>query len=185
MKNLFLTGLAIILFLPACKKKDPEASLPAATQMGANTGGCLINGQPFVATTSGGNLLSNPTPALFGGFAFDSVYYVQLNGKLNNERVEISLFIRSDHVGTYPLDKDTQYYPQATPKQVLNHATYRFANNQNEVYVTDAQHTGQVVLTYANVATGISAGTFEFTAASQADPTKTVTITNGRFDRKQ
>ena len=185
MKQVLLFLLAATLVLPACKKKDPEASLPAATQMGANTGGCLINGQPFVATTYGGNLLSNPTPALFGGFSFDSVYYVQLNGQLKGERTTLTLFFRSQKQGTYLFNKKTSYYPQSVALYALNHATYRFANNQNEVYVTDAQHTGQVALTYANVATGISAGTFEFTAASQADPTKTVRITNGRFDRKQ
>ena len=70
----------------------------------------------------------------------------------------------------------------------LNHATYTdySANNsRGEVYVTDAQHTGQVTLPYADMQRGISAGTFEFTAVSTNDPNKTVTITNGRFDRKQ
>ena len=183
MKQVLLFLLAAALALPACKKKDPEASLPAATQVGANTGGCLINGQPFVATTSGGNLLSNPTPALGGGFFEDSLYYLRINGRLDEQATTVTLYFHSQNPGQYILNQRTQYYPVYL--YALDHATYRFANNQNEVYVTDAQHTGQVALTYANVATGISAGTFEFTAASQADPTKTVRITNGRFDRQQ
>ena len=185
MKQVLLFLLAAALALPACKKKDPEASLPAATQVGANTGGCLINGQPFVAAKYGGGVLSNPIPALDYGFAFDSVYYLVITGIYKKERATISLFLRSDHVGTYVLNKNTQYYPQGDPLLIMSHATFATTGPSGEVYVTDAQHTGQVVLTYANLATGIGAGTFEFTAASQADPTKTVTITNGRFDRQQ
>jgi hypothetical protein len=84
--------------------------------------------------------------------------------------------------GTYLLNQDTQYYPRGTPAYVLDHATYTLASSQ-EVYVTNARHTGQVVLTAANVAQGLSAGTFDFTAVSTRDSTRTITITSGRFDR--
>ncbi len=183
MKTLVLSVLALLVL--GCQKNDPEASLPAATQVGANTGGCLIDGKPFVPTGWGGGLLSNPTPALFGGFSFDSLYSLQLNGSFNGDNTTVRLFFRSQRPGIYLLNKNTAYYPQGGARYVLNHATYSQSSNQNEVYVTDAQHTGQVTLAYGTVASGISAGTFEFTAASQVDPTKTVTVTSGRFDRKQ
>lgn len=92
MKQLLPFALATALALPACKKDAPEASLPPATQVGANTGGCLINGQPFIAAEYGGGLLSNPVPALQGGFAFDSVYYVTLNGEYQGQKGSIMLF---------------------------------------------------------------------------------------------
>lgn len=187
MKTSFHSALAaMLLALSAggCKKDGPEAGLPAATQNGANTGGCLINGELFVATGWGGSLLSNPTPALFGGFSFDSLYTVQLNGQLNKKNTTISLFFRSQRIGTYLFNKNTQYYPQISARYALNHAVL-YSDNAGDIYVTNIQHTGKTVLAFANVQMGISAGAFEFTAASTFDPTKTVTITSGRFDRKQ
>ena len=69
---------------------------------------------------------------------------------------------------------------------MLNHATYRVSSAAvGETYVTNSQSNGQVNFNYADYGRGISAGTFEFTAASTLDRTKTVTITSGRFDRKQ
>ena len=177
--------LPLLLALAACKKDAPDAGLPPATQTGANTAGCLVNGERFVAAPSGGSLLSNPTPALSGGFAFDSVYYVSLNGTYQGQRATILLFLRTRVAGTYQLNKTTQYYPQGDPLQVFSHATFSTAGSGGETYVTNSQRTGQVVLTRADVRAGIAAGTFEFTAASTFDPTKTVTVTSGRFDRQQ
>jgi hypothetical protein len=174
----FLLALA----LTACKKNDPAASLPAPTQDGRNTAGCFIDGQAFVAHAYGGGTLSAPLPALSGGFAFDSSYHVVMRGQVNGEGVEVMLFLQGRKAGTYPLNHTTPYYPQATPSHVLTHATYTLARNQ-EVYVTTAHHTGEVVLTKATTAWSSSAGTFFFTAVSTRDSTKTVTITDGRFDR--
>lgn len=44
----FLCLAAALLFAAGCKKDDPEAGLPAATHTGANTFGCLVDGQVFV-----------------------------------------------------------------------------------------------------------------------------------------
>jgi hypothetical protein len=185
MKPAFsLLTLLLVFLSTSCKKEEVEA-LPAATRTGQNTGGCLIDGKAFVATgwPSGGILGPRAIPPLNGGFAFDSVYYVELNGQYNGQNASIMLFLRKRVAGTYLLNQTTQYYPQGDPLYILNHATYSISNNTGEVYVTDAQHTGQVQLTYTN--RPISAGTFEFTAVSTFDRTKTITITQGRFDRKQ
>jgi len=172
----------LVLALIACKKDDPTASLPAPTQDGRNTAGCSINEQAFVAHAYGGGPLSAPLPALAGGFVFDSSYHLVLHGQLNGEGVEVMLFLQGRRPGTYQLNRTTPYYPQATPRSVLSHATYTLARSQ-EVYVTSANHTGEVVLTKATTAQNSSAGTFSFTAVSTRDSTKTVTITSGRFDR--
>jgi hypothetical protein len=51
--------LAALLGLSQCKKHDPDPldQLPPATQTGANTFGCLVNGQPW--TPQGYNGTSN------------------------------------------------------------------------------------------------------------------------------
>ncbi|MFD1467731.1 DUF6252 family protein [Hymenobacter caeli] len=189
MKIYPLASLMILLGLAACKKDDPEASLPAATQEGENTAGCLVNGQALVAHSYGGGILSAPVPALQGGFAFDHSYYLLMDGQLDGKGVEVMLFLQGPQPGIYPamgtylLNMNTQYYPRGVSSSVLNHATYR-TNDSPEVYVTNARHTGRVTLTATNKAQGLSAGTFEFTAVGTQDSTKTITITNGRFDRR-
>ena len=185
MKTYLLFSLVAVLLTAGCKKDSPEAGLPPATQEGKNTGGCLINGERFVAAEYPGNILSNPIPPLNGGFAFDSVYYVTLSGNYRGQRATIMLFLRKRVAGTYQLNQTTQYYPQGDPLRVFSHATFTITGSGGEVYVTDAQHTGQVILTRADLSNGISAGTFDFTAASTFDRTKTVTVTSGRFDRQQ
>ena len=189
MQRIYLPG--ILLALAGCAKDAPDAGLPAATQVGANTGGCLINGERFVASGWGGSLLSNPIPALDGGFAFDSLYWLQMAGKRGNDNVYLSIFLKRvgrtpPKLGIYYLDQNTQYYPQGVAEFVLNHATYRVSGaSGGETYVTNSQSIGRVNFNHADYGRGISAGTFEFTAASTFDRTKTVTITSGRFDRKQ
>lgn len=51
--------LAALLGLSQCKKHDPDPvdQLPPATQTGANTFGCLLNGQLW--TPSGNNSVPN------------------------------------------------------------------------------------------------------------------------------
>ena len=184
MKQSSLFILILALAASACKKNDPEAGLPPATQEGRNTAGCLVNGERFVAAESGGSLLSNPIPALAGGFYEDSLYYLTLAGKTNRGITRIHMFFRSQSPGTYFFNQTTPSLDRAGLRYTLRYAACYFLETK-EFYITDAQHTGQVVLTRADLRSGISAGTFEFTAASTFDPRKTVTVTKGRFDRRQ
>ena len=181
--------LLLALAGSSCKKDDPQARLPAATHEGRNTAGCLINGEPFVATGWGSGPVT--VPAISGGFAFDSAYYLRLNGKLKNQNVTVSLFVANaprtsnqSLTKVYLFNKDTPYYPQASPRDCLNHAIVEYSDGSNELYGTDAQHTGKVELTHVELSHSMAAGTFEFTAGSRLDPTKTFTVTNGRFDVK-
>lgn len=61
MKNIILTVAALLLI--SCSKsdsaEDPLAKLPAETQVGANTFGCIINGQVFYPR-DGTSTLFNP-----------------------------------------------------------------------------------------------------------------------------
>lgn len=167
----------------ACGKVDPESALPAATQFGANTGGCLINGYPFVATGAKASLLSNAIPALAGGFYHDSLYYLVFRGQTDRGLAHLYLFLRANKVGRYTLNEPT--YFGGGPQRPFNGAMCSFSKPPYESYSTDVRHTGQITLTYANKALGISAGTFEFTAVSGLDSTKTIKITNGRFDNRE
>lgn len=176
--------LTVALLVVACAKDSPEAGLPKATQEGRNTAGCLIDGERFMAAESGGSLLSNPTPALSGGFYEDSLYYLTLAGKTKRGNTKIHLFFRSQLPGTYFFNQTTLSLDRAGLRYTLRYAACDFSDT-NESYITTVQHTGQMVLTRADLRAGISAGTFEFTAVSNLDPSKTIRVTSGRFDRRQ
>ncbi|MCR5887904.1 DUF6252 family protein [Hymenobacter sp. J193] len=184
MKQLIYLAICASVLTAACKKEELDA-LPKATQEGKNTAGCLIDGQAFVATgwPSGGILGPSAIPPLTGGFAFDTLFYVKLYGQYKGENATVMLFIRGRKTGTYLLNRPTLYYPQGDPQYIFNHATFSLSHSMGEVYVTDTHNTGKVDLTY--LTKPVSSGTFEFTAASTLDPRKTITITHGRFDRKQ
>ena len=186
--------LLLVLAASSCSKDDPEAGLPAATHTGANTAGCRINGQVFVAAGYGSGL--GKVEGMGGGFAYDSAYYLRLNGKFGDREGSLHIFLNSvpDYknqllVGPYLLNMSTSILPAASPYQCLNYAAFFPKDNASEFYYTDAQHQGITSLTYVDLSNvmvkRISAGTFEFTAVSNLDPTKAIKVTEGRFDRKQ
>lgn len=193
MKRVIGLALCIALALSGCKKNS-SSPLPEATNTGANTAGCYINGQPFVATGFG----SGPgrVQGLGGGFSYDSAYYLRMNGKFGDREGSLHIFLNSvpDYknqllIGAYPLNRTTPYLPAAALAQCFNYAVFFPNDNPKELYGTDAQHVGVVRLTYVDLTNvtvkRVAAGTFEFTAVSNLDPTKTIQVTDGRFDRKQ
>ena len=193
MKELLVASLVSLLFY-GCKKDAPEAGLPEATHTGANTAGCLINGQVFVATGFGSGL--GKVAGIGGGFAYDSAFYLRLNGKFGDREGSLHLFLNSvpDYkkqllLGPYNLNRNTPCMPAASPRQCSNYAAFFPNDNRQEVYLTDAQYTGVVNLTYVDITNvtikRIASGAFEFIAVSNLDPMKTIHVTNGRFDRKQ
>ena len=111
---LFLVLAAASVTASSCKKDDP-----AAGPTGSNTASCFINGVRFVATGwDSGSILSNPVPPLSGGFSFDSVYVLELNGQFQGRHTTVLLFLRSQKPGTYELNRDTPYYPQGDLRYV-------------------------------------------------------------------
>ena len=175
-------------------KKNTSSPLPEATHTGANTAGCYINGQPFVATGYGSGL--GKVQGMGGGFAYDSAYYLRLNGKFGDREGSLQLFLNSvpDYknqllIGTYHLNQSTPFLPAASHTQCRNYAVFFPNDNPSEVYGTDYQHTGNINITYIDISNvsikRIASGTFEFTAVSNLDPTKTIVVTDGRFDRQQ
>ena len=189
MQQWLFLSLAALLLAAGCKKDDPEASLPPATQEGKNTAGCLINGQPFVASGFG----SGPgrVAGIAGGFAEDSLYRLRLNGKAGGKEYSLIVFVANfprtgkPLAGTYQLNEDTPYWPQEIFSRCQSHATVMPNDYAGGLYGTTSIYTGQVQITRADKLHNIASGTFEFTAVNNLDPNKTLRVTSGRFDRQQ
>lgn len=164
--------LAALLGLSQCKKKDPDPvdQLPPATQTGANSFGCLVNGQPW-------------TPqGLFFGKPYSLVYdfrapggHLHLRADRFSTQLPQSIDLVASHVnrpGAYPLDAGTAYDSGITgPCQ------------QYTAFRPGFRVRGLLVITRLDPGPGIVSGTFAFTLYQPG--CDSVKVTQGRFDKKR
>lgn len=184
--------LLVLLLLTACSKDDPEAGLPSFTQEGLNTGGFLLDGVAYTATGWPGAFLSGSSVGpleggylTWGGGFLSTDYSLRLNSELAGRYATVTLFLRNPNPSEFTLNRTTGMPPAAVDSTIFNHATVGFRAGNGEIYTTDAQHIGRIILTRADRTALLSAGTFEFTAVSNLDPSKTIRVSAGRFDRRQ
>jgi hypothetical protein len=167
--------LAALLGLSQCKKNDPDpaSQLPPATQTGANTFGCLLNGQPWLP---GGN----------DGTANYSVYYdytyaqgtlgiltYRLSGAGSDQQ---TIGINSDSLRTIGI-----YKLRAMGR---HQASFADRKTSCRYYATDpgTYCRGTLTITRLDRTLGIVSGTFAFTLAKPG--CDTIKVTQGRFDKK-
>ncbi len=172
---LLLPLAAALLGLSQCKKRDPspEAQLPPATQTGANTFGCLVNGKTW-------------TPQGYDGSSNYTVFYDRSyrNGTLNiaayryepgddNSRQDIIIFSDSlTTTGNYPLT--IANHQEALFYGSLNQCEFRQYGNH--------YRRGSLTITRLDLQAGIISGTFAFTLYRPG--CDSVRVTQGRFDKR-
>ncbi len=176
-KLLLYSALLLLTQCSKCKNDpnpaDPAGQLPPATQTGANTFGCLVDGK--VWTPYGNNSYSNYTvsydPNYRKGTLNVSAYrYVD---KGANDYQTIGFFSDSlRRVGSYPLT-------------ILGHQEAVFIDNvtgckfqSRDIYY----RRGILTITRLDQQAGIVSGTFWFTLYKPG--CDSVRVTNGRFDKK-
>ena len=170
MKNIILI-LITTFTLSCCNKEDdnpqnPIDQLPLATQTGANTFGCLINGEPFVVTnTSLQTAIYQDGGLLIGG---------QKN--INNNLTQVSVFISETSIGEI-ISENNSYVlnSNSVPKGEY------YIENQNCFYFTSSNYTGSLMITKIDNINFIISGKFEFKSISE-NCADIINITNGRFD---
>lgn len=179
MKYLLSAVLLLLLTGLSCKKNKhaEEEKLPAITQTGANTFGCLINGKAWLPAgheypTSNYRVNINPR---------DSNVLIRVYRKTSTIRED--LYFNSDTIkaiGTY-LITDTTRTRNGFHKSTSNLST-DFCNIRYDVMV---QRQGFLKITRYDLSNGIISGEFE---VSMVNPDcgygDTIKITKGRFDKK-
>ena len=171
----YLPLLLPLALLLGCKKNNPAPAdqLPPATQTGANTFGCLVNGQPW-------------TPQGYDGTSNYSIYYDSgyRKGTLNiaayryntgdsNSRQDIIIFSDSlKAISTYPLS-------------LPNHqeALFYGSKGQCEYHQNEGHYRrGALTITRLDLQAGVVSGTFAFTLYKAG--CDSVRVTQGRFDKR-
>jgi len=178
MKQIFansfsLALLLLFLSLDGCFlfPDHPKEALPSATQTGANTFGCLVNGKVWLPKGFDGtsNLSLSYDPSFNKG-TFDLRSYRYPNSSSWFQ----SIILASDSLlatGVYNLDEkhqDAQFMDS-------NHCNYYG-------FDTTVHRTGAITITKFDLTKGIISGTFQFTLSkARCDSIK---VTQGRFDKK-
>ena len=176
MRHVLIAASIVLLIAASCKKEADK--LPSATQTGANTFGCLVNGKAWVPSGRGAFSGVNPTS---GGFFGDVDNTISIYVRAYAENDEMTIYLKNTTaVGTYYLNRNTSIFPYA----VLPEASYGMYKILYESeYTTDSIHTGTVNITHSDLNAGIVSGSFEM-QVYQKNTGKIINITKGRFDYK-
>ena len=173
MRLLLLLLTSFLFLAAACTKADddtpttPLDELPPATQVGANTFGCLIDGVPFVNQGGGfsvQNINANysPNPDRY----FIKAY--ELSGDGGRDAVKVALRIYRDTVGSFEPMENWEVLKFDTQLQ--------FAS-----YVLDRQNPGLINITSIDRSSQIISGTFNLNIVDTTS-NDTKSLTEGRFD---
>ena len=155
MKNALLLLLTLLALAHCTKKKDPDPvdQLPPATQTGANTFGCLVNGQAW-------------TPK---GYSGTSNYSIAYDSGLNGGVFDLRTY-------RYPDSGNEYQYIIMYANRMSRTGAYSFVNtNQTEASLHDTAkkcywssrdstyRRGSLTITRLDLQAGIISGTFAFT----------------------
>ncbi|WP_324671848.1 hypothetical protein [Hymenobacter sp. GOD-10R] len=161
-----------ILFVQCHKKHDPTPleQLPPATQTGAETFGCLLNGQAWKPKgfNGTGNYSVDYDPGYQGGTLNIFTYRLEQKGDQHIVLYSDSL----TRVGIYPLTR-------------RHHSGALFSDEKTgcEFLQDGPQYqAGALTITRLDLTAGIIAGTFHFKLYQPG--CDSVIITEGRFDKK-
>lgn len=158
--------------MSSCNKDDdpitPIDQLPPATQTGAGTFGCLVNGQPFIDNSGSFNCFYQ---LVNGG------YYFGIEGTDEKyDIVDIGLFTNEKLIE----DGQTYVLLENIPGNAFGSGYFLSTNNSGEGATTNESENGQLKITKLDFENFIVSGTFSF---DLLNPTtgETVKIRNGRL----
>ena len=169
-----ISGLALFILysFPGCGVlPTPKEVLPAATQTGANTFGCLVNGKVWLPKgyngTSNLSLSYDPT---FNKGTFDLRSYRYPD---NSTRVQY-VILSSDSLSATGID----------PVKDIHQDVQFSDSNTCQYYSFDStvHRTGAITITKFDLMKGIISGTFQFNLSKTG--CDSIKVTGGRFDMK-
>jgi hypothetical protein len=168
--------ILISLGLLSCKKE--VSALPSATQSGANTFGCKIDGKFWVPAGFG---IVSTAPTLEARITGSDLYINARDFSSSPTESEFEFFIKDlAGTGNYTLSTGASH-----PDYSNSYAYYvhRRVTPDNE-WVTTSPYTGTVTITKIDSVNHFVSGTFEFRAINLYNTPQPINVTEGRFDVK-
>ena len=189
-KTLLLLPMWVLL---GCQKNDPRPAeqLPPATQTGANTAGCVVDGLRWVARTNARTMGGAPLSDVYArwGRVRPPAHHLSLSFDKqidHNSDVHSRTYLRLElpgitRPGAVVLD---QKYDGLVINGPIAYAAFTYYQTPPDQEMRTGPATpGRVVVTRLDTVARIVSGTFEFTARD-ASGRATVRVTEGRFDCK-
>ena len=167
--------ISAILF--SCKKE--VSGLPPATQTGANTFGCKVDGNFWVPAGFG---IVPTAPKLEARFAGSDLYINARNFSSSPTESEFEISIKNvTGTGNYVLN--TTASSPASSTSSYGYYVHRQVTPDNE-WMTSSQYTGTVTITKIDSINHFVSGTFQFQAINLYNAPQPISVTEGRFDVK-
>jgi hypothetical protein len=170
-----IVPLLFLVFIVACKKEVNE--LPPATQTGANTFGCKIDGDMWVPQK---NSIFPGASILDAKQMPNNDLYINARNFANSpNETEFEIFIKEmTGTGVYQLNT-TMAGPASTSSYI--YFVKRNVTPENE-WMTSSTYTGTVTITTYNTTERYVSGTFQLQAINLYNAPHPLTISEGRFD---
>jgi len=179
MYKLLLLVTLVITGCTSCKKEVTDANgLPPATQTGAKTFGCLINGKPFIA----GDVRSGQSPVLADYQFLYGGYHFRVLGTNGNGTNISGVGIFTDSLKL--VQGDSIKLSSYSNSNTTGLAYARYTNKVLTSYTTQLpRFSGWLYITRFDQNKRIVSGTFWFNAITNfSGNNDTISVTNGRFD---
>lgn len=154
---------------------DPISQLPPATQTGANTAGCLVDGVPLTPKSNGG--LNNVFQCFYqqvDGEFFFSISFTDEQSEFGRTCQIFTIMAQIEKNTTYELNIDD------SGESTGHGGQYRLGVTEEFKFSTSESVTGELTITKLDFQNNIVSGTFFFDAISITGDS--VSITEGRFD---
>ncbi|GAC1311176.1 MAG: hypothetical protein NVSMB24_29990 [Mucilaginibacter sp.] len=176
-----ITILSGLLLSASCKKhvvtpQDELAKLPPATQIGANTFGCLVNGAAFLP--DGSNFSLGPIKQCNYIYTGGGYHFTVAASNKNNSSLIKGIIMGTDSLAIAE-GQTLTFKTFASGNAVASYTLYTNTANINE-YTTNNTVSGQLTITKLDSIKDFVSGTFYFTAVN--DKGEKVQVTDGRFD---
>lgn len=172
--HLFLIlGLTLNTSYDKDDDQSPIDQLPPATQTGAQTFGCLINGEAFVPPLFGTNSPDAFYQFVRGAYTFDISGSITKNSKL--------FTIGIAGIDVEPLEEKTYILIE---RESGNHFGQYLIIDGGLLFngATSIENSGKLFIDHLDEEKGIISGRFEFTLFDNHD--NEIKITDGRFDMR-
>ncbi|MFT6320561.1 MAG: hypothetical protein ACJAT4_001487 [Granulosicoccus sp.] len=183
-KNLTtLLLLSLLYFNYSCNKDDIDPhGLPAATESGENTFGCLVDGEPWIAEIGLGVFAPSLHKLVMGYDETETgVFY-------NNIWSLTATYVTADSTNDFFFLGASRFTEPSCLNQSVNHLRATFWSSYDRPFVEykfDSLLPYQVSITKLDEASNICSGKFDFYAIStDTNKSDTLHITEGRFDVK-
>ena len=109
MKNILSITMLALLCAASCKKENKnEDQLPPATQTGANTFGCLVNGKVWIPKGFSGT--GTPNPKKIFDFDSNGVPYLQIDAKQFSQNIQNGIISGNFSMKIKPTNCDTLFF---------------------------------------------------------------------------